>query len=161
MSDRPLTGVGSWSDFIAIDGAYDAQSKTYMPDTKQARNGSDLRLRQIKSALQTLKGLGPERALVPVPRARNGSRRLYGEFSLMRETGRGGHQTPDTYTVPENHFALLESLAQVCNTQGVRLWRQYRPHHTVMVQATDYAPGVGPHRHAAPLRGPGAVPAHQ
>jgi hypothetical protein len=41
----------------------------------------------------------------------------------------------------ENHFALLETLAQVCNTHGVRLWRQYQPHHTVMVQATDYAPG--------------------
>ncbi|MBT2439753.1 hypothetical protein J7E93_06380 [Streptomyces sp. ISL-36] len=41
----------------------------------------------------------------------------------------------------ENHFALLEALAQVCNAQGVRLWRQYRPCHTVMIRATDYAPG--------------------
>lgn len=41
----------------------------------------------------------------------------------------------------DNHFALLEALAQVCNTHGLRLWRQYRPHHTVMVRATDYVPG--------------------
>ncbi|MFD9374191.1 hypothetical protein ACFWBH_01405 [Streptomyces sp. NPDC059999] len=133
MSDRPLTGVGSWSDFIAIDGAYDAGSQAYMRDTKQGRKGSaDLRLRQIQSALKTLEELGPEQALVTVPRAKNGGRRLYGEFSLMKETGRGGLQTPDAYVVPQNHWSavtitipanfFLQGWVQVLNPSEVATW---------------------------------------
>ncbi|MER6274307.1 hypothetical protein ACFY0B_43760 [Streptomyces sp. NPDC001797] len=131
-SDRPLTGLGSWSDFIAVDGAYDTKSKTYMPDTKQSRDSSDLRLRQIQSALQTLEGLGPARALVTVPRAKGGRRRLYAEFSLMKETGRGGHQTPDFYTVPRNVWSVatvtvpadffLNGWIQVLHPSEVATW---------------------------------------
>lgn len=131
-SDRPLAGLGSWADFIAIDGAYDSRSQTYMPDTKQDRTGSDLRLRQIQSAFRTLEGLGPDRALVTVPRAKNGGRRLYGEFSLMKETGRGGHQTPDVYTVPKNHWSVrtvtvpadffLNGWVQVLHPSEVATW---------------------------------------
>ncbi|MEU5109608.1 hypothetical protein AB0H07_46495 [Streptomyces sp. NPDC021354] len=36
---------------------------------------------------------------------------------------------------------LFEALAEVCNTQEVRLWRQYRPDQTVLVRPTDYAQG--------------------
>lgn len=133
VSDRPLAGVGSWSDFIAIDGAYDTRSKTYMSETKQGRQGSaDLRLRQIQSALKTLEELGPEQALVSVPRARNGGRRLYGEFTLMKETGRGGLQTPDTYVVPHNHWSartvtiptdfFLKGWVQVLQPSEVATW---------------------------------------
>ncbi|MFK4687735.1 hypothetical protein [Streptomyces pristinaespiralis] len=132
LNDRPLAGVGSWSDFFAIDGAYDSESKTYMPDTKQDRTGADLRLRQVKSALSSLEKLGPERALVEVPKARNGGRRLYGQFSLMKETGRGGHQTPDTYTVPAAHWSartiaipadfFLLGWVQVLNPSEIATW---------------------------------------
>ncbi|MFD5952036.1 hypothetical protein ACFWAZ_38885 [Streptomyces collinus] len=131
-SDRSLTGVGSWADFIAIDGAFDTQSATYMRDTKQGRTASDLRLRQIQSALRTLEDLGPEQALVTVPRAKNGGRRQYAEFSLMKETGRGGHQTPDTYTVPKNHWSartitvpasfFLNGWVQVLHPSEVATW---------------------------------------
>ncbi|MFB8442686.1 hypothetical protein ACFC7A_26910 [Streptomyces niveus] len=37
--------------------------------------------------------------------------------------------------------ALFECLAEVCSTQGTRLWRQYRPGDTVMVRPADYASG--------------------
>lgn len=110
VSDRPLDGAGSWSEFIAIDGAYDNKSKTYMPDTKQRRTTNQLSLRQIKSALDTLERLGPEHALVTVPRAKNGGRRLYGEFSLMKETGKNNDQNPDVYTVPRNHRSSIETI---------------------------------------------------
>lgn len=133
VSDRPLTGLGSWSDFVAIDGAYDTKSKTYMPDnTKQDRDSDSLRLRQIQSALQALEGLGPDRALVAVPRAKGGRRRLYAEFSLMNETGRGGHQTPDFYTVPRNVWSVatvtvpadffLNGWIQVLHPSEVATW---------------------------------------
>lgn len=130
---RPLSGQrGCWSDFIAIDGAYDGRSGAYMPETKQIRDGSDLRVRQIKSALTTLEGLGPSEALVTVPRDRNG-RRLFQEFSLMKETGRGVHQTPDTYSVPtlgqpaEATFMVpsdffLNGWIQVLNPSEIATW---------------------------------------
>ncbi|MEU0646099.1 hypothetical protein [Streptomyces umbrinus] len=131
-SERPLTGVGSWADFIAIDGAYDAQSGTYMPDTKQGRTGNDLRLRQIQAALRALESLGPEQSLVSVPRARKGGRRQYGEFSLMKETGIGGYQTPDVYSVPRNHWSartvtipaefFLNGWVQVLHPSEVATW---------------------------------------
>ncbi|MER6394283.1 hypothetical protein ABT236_38255 [Streptomyces sp. NPDC001523] len=130
---RPLAGVGSWSDFIAIDGAYDARSTTYMRDTRQGREGAaDLRLRQIQSALKTLEELGPEQALVTVPRAATGGRRLYGKFSLMKETGRGDLQTPDVYMVPQNHWSartitipadfFLNGWVQLLNPSEVATW---------------------------------------
>lgn len=133
---RPLTGVGSWSDFVAIDGAYHSASGTYMPDTKQERTGPDLRVRQVKSALDTLEKLGLERALAVVPRARNGGRRLYEQFSLMKEGGRGGHQTPDTYTVPAPHWPartitvpanfFLMGWVQVLNPSEIATWLTLR-----------------------------------
>ncbi|GAA3122887.1 hypothetical protein GCM10020254_82490 [Streptomyces goshikiensis] len=133
VNDRPLAGVGSWSDFIAIDGAYDTRSGTYMPETKQGRRGpADLRLRQIQSALKTLEELGPEQALVTMPRAGKGGRRLYGEFSLMKENGRGALQTPDIYTVPRNHWSaatitipaefFLNGWVQVLNSSEIATW---------------------------------------
>ncbi|MCY0926952.1 hypothetical protein OTB20_12210 [Streptomyces sp. H27-H1] len=130
---RPLSGQrGCWSDFVAIDGAYDGQSRSYMPETKQIRDGSDLRLRQIKSALTTLEGLGPSEALVTVPRDRSG-RRLFQEFALMKESGRGVHQTPDVYSVPttgqpaEATFAVpseffLNGWIQVLNPSEIATW---------------------------------------
>ncbi|MBK3531065.1 hypothetical protein JHN61_04515 [Streptomyces sp. MBT67] len=136
VNDRPLTGVGSWSDFFAIDGAYDSESKTYMPDTKQGRTVADLRLRQVKSALDTLEKLGPEHALAVVPKAKNGGRRQYGQFSLMKEMGRGGHLTPDTYTVPGAHWSartisipadfFLMGWVQVLNPSEVATWLTLR-----------------------------------
>ncbi|MFC1410776.1 hypothetical protein ACEZCY_16355 [Streptacidiphilus sp. N1-12] len=135
VNDRPLTGVGSWSDFIAIDGAYDTASEMYMPDTKQRRNGGDLRLRQVKSALLTLEKLGdehPERALVTVPKAKSGNRRKYAEFSLMQETGRGETQTPAIYTVPQRHWSVrtvsvpvdffLKGWVQVLRPSEIATW---------------------------------------
>ncbi|MFC9595747.1 hypothetical protein ACFTUC_38870 [Streptomyces sp. NPDC056944] len=90
----------SWSDFVAIDGAYDTKTKTYMPDTKQGRDHQALRLRQLQGALRTLEEFDPRRSLVSIPRAKSGGR-LYGSFSLMTEVGRGELQTPNAYTVPE------------------------------------------------------------
>lgn len=128
----PLSGPGSWSDFIATDGAYDTRTQTYMRGTKQHRNRDDLRLRQIQGALRTLEELGPERALVTVPRAENGGRRQYAGFSLMKETGRGGYQTPDTYVVPRNHWSVktvtvpaaffLNGWVQVLHPSEIATW---------------------------------------
>ncbi|MFD8633751.1 hypothetical protein [Streptomyces sp. NPDC059533] len=139
MNRRPLSGVGSWSDFVAIDGAYDKKSGTYMrDDTKQGRNDGDLRLRQVKSALTTLKGLGTEQALVDIPQARNGSRHQYGQFTLMKETGRGAYQTPDAYTVPVNTWNVetftvpsdffLNGWVQVLTPSEVATWLILRYH---------------------------------
>ncbi|WP_097893570.1 hypothetical protein [Streptomyces sp. st170] len=89
----------SWSDFVAIDGAYDTKTRTYMPDTKQGRDRQALRLRQVQGALRTLEEFDARRSLVTIPRAKSGGR-LYGAFSLMTEVGRGELQTPNAYTVP-------------------------------------------------------------
>ncbi|MGX1886925.1 hypothetical protein [Streptomyces sp. NPDC055287] len=106
----PLSGPGSWSDLIAIDGAYDTSSATYMSDTVGSRKLEDLRLRQIKGALRTLEGLGDEDALVTMPRGKSGQRE-YKRFSLMNESGRGGNQTEDVYTVPTKHWAAAKTIA--------------------------------------------------
>ncbi|MFE5619063.1 hypothetical protein [Streptomyces sp. NPDC056524] len=98
-----LKGPNSWSDFVAIDGAYDKPSNTYMPITTGDRDLQTLRRQQIHGALRTLESLGSdnERALVEVPeRARGG--RDYADFRLMQETGRGGAQTPALYSIPAN-----------------------------------------------------------
>lgn len=138
VNQRPLSGVGSWSDFVAIDGAYDGRSDSYMPDTKQVRTDGHLRLRQVKAALNTLEELGSDQALVTVPRAKNGGRRRYGEFSLMKETGRGAHQTPDAYTVPMNAWNVetftvpsdffLNGWVQVLSPSEVATWLILRAH---------------------------------
>ncbi|MFD0008829.1 hypothetical protein ACFVJ4_41570 [Streptomyces sp. NPDC127178] len=97
----PLKSPGSWSDFVAIDGAYDKASNTYMPATHGDRDLSTLRRQQIHGALRTLESLGTdgERALVEVPtKARGG--RDYATFSLMQEAGRGNAPTPALYSVP-------------------------------------------------------------
>ncbi|MFJ6452244.1 hypothetical protein ACIQNV_37210 [Streptomyces hydrogenans] len=128
---RPLSGRGSWSDLVAIDGAYDAKSGKYMRDTDAGRTLEDLRLRQVQGALRTLEELGPEQGLVAMPR---GSReqRLYQSFSLMKESGRGGHQTPDTYTVPESTWSaetitipsgfFLNGWVQVLSPSEIATW---------------------------------------
>lgn len=127
----PLSGRGSWSDLVAIDGAYDTQSATYMRDTNGDRKLEDLRLRQVQGALRTLEELGLEQALVTMPRGKRGQR-LYESFSLMKESGRGGNQTPDTYTVPQNHWSaatitiptdfFLNGWIQVLNPSEVATW---------------------------------------
>lgn len=102
----PLSGPGSWSDLIAVDGAYDGKSETYMRGTRGGRAAEDLRLRQVQGALRTLEEVGGERldqALIEVPRG-SGGQRLYASFRLMKESGRGSHQSPDIYTVPANHW---------------------------------------------------------
>lgn len=127
---RPLSGLGSWSDLVAIDGAYDTDSQKYMPDTKQGRTLEDLRLRQIHGALKTLADLGDDEALVEIPR--NGSRRTFADFSLMVESGRGNLPTPDRYTVPGNHWSaaritvppefFLKGWVQVLNPSEIATW---------------------------------------
>ncbi|WP_143202954.1 hypothetical protein [Streptomyces sp. CB02261] len=129
---RPLKGVGSWSDLIAIDGAYDTATNTYMPAAFRSRKLEDLRLGQVKGALRTLEGLGEEDALVTVPRGARGQR-LYESFSLMKESGRGGNQTPDLYTVPTRQWQaaktitipaafFLQGWIQVLNPSEIATW---------------------------------------
>ncbi|MGW3060741.1 hypothetical protein ACWC98_33100 [Streptomyces goshikiensis] len=75
-------GPGSWSDLIAVDGAYDAKSETYMRGTRGGRAAEDLRLRQVQGALRTLEEVGREnldQALVEVPSGARGQR-LYASF---------------------------------------------------------------------------------
>ena len=102
-SDRPLgEKYGSWSDYIAIDGAYRAKPDAYMIATIQSRTADTLRLRQVQGALRTLESMGPDgrRGLVTVPRTANGRNRVYEDFRLMNEDGRGDLQTPNAYTFP-------------------------------------------------------------
>ncbi|MEU8977645.1 hypothetical protein [Streptomyces sp. NPDC048309] len=103
-SSPPLKGPGSWSDFVAIDGAYDKPSNTYMPATNWDRDLQTLRWQQIHGALRTLESLGQdsERALVDVPGKAKGGGRDYAAFSLMQEAGRGDAPTPAVYSVPAN-----------------------------------------------------------
>lgn len=131
----PLSGPGSWSDLFATDGAYNAKSATYMHDTVHGRAAEDLRLRQVQGALRTLEGLGGEQyqhALVDIPRGKRGQR-LYQSFRLMRESGRGGSQSPSIYAVPKAqwqaartvevpaHF-FLNGWAQVLSPSEVATW---------------------------------------
>ncbi|MFJ2607992.1 hypothetical protein ACIO13_23910 [Streptomyces sp. NPDC087425] len=161
---RPLKGADSWSTLVAIDGAYDTASGTYdaalknMPpelrgsaraeDRWRTRKLEDLRLQQVKGALRTLAELGQEDALVTMPRGARGQR-LYEDFSLMRESGRGYRPTPDFYTVPTLSWTAAETIRlpkdfflkgwiQVLNPSEVATWlilrmmSQRRPmkHHT-------------------------------
>lgn len=43
----PLKGPGPWSDFVAVNGACDKTSNTYMPATRGDRDLSTLRQKQI------------------------------------------------------------------------------------------------------------------
>ncbi|MFD9223545.1 hypothetical protein ACFWDI_26910 [Streptomyces sp. NPDC060064] len=160
----PLKGSGSWSALVAIDGGYDTASGTYdtaldnMPPELRSsarveelwrkRKLEALRLQQVKGALRTLEELGQEDALVTMPRGARGQR-LYENFSLMEESGRGDKQTPDFYTVPALHWAahktitlpkdfFLKGWIQVLNPSEVATWlilrmmSQWAPkkHHT-------------------------------
>ncbi|MER7047310.1 hypothetical protein [Streptomyces jumonjinensis] len=141
-------GRPSWTDMIAVDGAYDVTTGTYMPDTKQGRTMQDVRLRQVQGALKTLEEFDPQRSLVTLPRAKNGSRRLYNEFVLMSEEGRGGLQTPHVYTVPDKgkgwngHRTLtltiptdffLNGWVQILNPSEIATW-------LVLRELSQYAP---------------------
>ncbi|MFF4035976.1 hypothetical protein ACFYZ2_40595 [Streptomyces sviceus] len=128
----PLSGRGSWSDMVAIDGAYDTDSATYMRSTVGSRKLENLRLQQIKGALRTLEELGGDNALVTMPRRQSGQRE-YQKFLLMNESGRGGNQTPDVYTVPAKHWSAVRTIAipvafflngwvQVLNPSEVATW---------------------------------------
>lgn len=158
----PLKGGGSWSSLVAIDGAYDSASGTYdaplkMPpelrsarteETWHKRKLESLRLQQVKGALRTLAELGQEDALVHMPPGARGQR-LYEQFSLMKESGRGDKQAPDLYTVPAHRWAAAETMTlpkdfflrgwiQVLNPSEVATWlilrwlRKWAPkkHHT-------------------------------
>lgn len=128
----PLKGPSSWSDFVAIDGAYDKPSNTYMPATIGDRDIQTLRRQQIHGALRTLESLGPdaERALVEVPGRPTGGRD-YAAFSLMQETGRGDAQTPALYFAPANTWHatftvpaefFLHGWVQVLQPSEVATW---------------------------------------
>ncbi len=144
----PLKGAKSWSTLVALDGAYDTASGTYdtalknMPpelrggaraeERWRTRKLKDLRLQQVKGALRTLEELGQEDALVTMPRGARGQR-LYEDFSLMQESGRGDKPTPDFYTVPtlswtaEQTITLpkdffLKGWIQVLNPSEVATW---------------------------------------
>ncbi|NJQ16568.1 hypothetical protein [Streptomyces bohaiensis] len=106
-NDRPLEGQRSWSDLIAIDGAYNSRERDYNLDTKQDRTSDSLRLRQVKSALRSLEAIGSDTALARVPTTPS-DQRSYKRFELMKETGRGRFQTSDIYTVPEPHWNAKE-----------------------------------------------------
>ncbi|MFJ8982617.1 hypothetical protein [Streptomyces sp. NPDC102282] len=134
----PLSGPGSWSDLFAADGAYDAKTGTYMPHTVNGRTADDLRLRQVQGALRTLEGLGSEQydhALVDIPRGKR-EQRLYQSFRLMRETGRGGTQSPKIYVAPRPHWRaaripipahfFLNGWAQVLNPSEVATWLVFK-----------------------------------
>jgi hypothetical protein len=144
---RPLKGAESWSTLVAIDGAYDTASGAYdtalknMPpelrgsasaeERWRARKLDDLRLRQVKGALRTLEELGQEDAMVSVPRGSRGQR-LYEDFSLMEEGGRGDMPTPNLYTVPVRSRAartitlpkdfFLKDWIQVLNPSEIATW---------------------------------------
>ena len=161
---RPLKGAESWSTLVAIDGAYDTASGTYdtalesMPpelrgstsaeERWRTRKLEELRLRQVKGALRTLEELGQEDALVTMRRGARGQR-LYEDFSLMEEGGRGDEPTPDFYTVPARSWTAAKTITlpkdfflkgwiQVLNPSEVATWlilrmmsqRAPRKHHT-------------------------------
>ncbi|MFF9690990.1 hypothetical protein [Streptomyces sp. NPDC014623] len=145
---RPLTGTDSWPDLVAIDGAYDTATSGYdaalknMPpelcgsaraeERWRTRKLEDLRLRQVKGALKTLEELGQGDALVSMPRGARGQR-LYEDFSLMEEGGRGDMPTPDLYTVPVRSWTAAKTITlpkdfflkgwiQVLNPSEVATW---------------------------------------
>ncbi|MFC8833292.1 hypothetical protein ACFWJE_32490 [Streptomyces griseoincarnatus] len=128
----PLAGRGSWSDLVAIDGAYDTSSATYLRGTVGSRRLESLRLQQVKGALRTLEELGGEDALVTMPRRKSGQRE-YKKFLLMNESGRGGNQTPNVYTVPVRSWSAMKTIEipagfflngwiQVLNPSEVATW---------------------------------------
>lgn len=148
QNGRPLKGANSWSTLVAIDGAYDTASGVYnagldnMPpellgsahaeERWRTRKLEDLELRQVKGALRTLEELGQEDSLVSIPRDMRGQR-LYEDFSLMGEGGRGYMPTPDVYSVPVRSWTTAETITlpkdfflkgwiQVLNPSEVATW---------------------------------------
>ncbi|MFE7757653.1 hypothetical protein [Streptomyces sp. NPDC057429] len=82
--------------------------------------------------MRTLEELGQEDALVSVPRGTRGQR-LYEEFSLMEEGGRGDMPTPDHYSVPARSWTAAKTITlpkdfflkgwiQVLNPSEVATW---------------------------------------
>ncbi|MFD9378734.1 hypothetical protein ACFWBH_24870 [Streptomyces sp. NPDC059999] len=135
----PMSGPGSWSDLIASDGAYDTQSGTYMRGTRGGRQEEALRLRQVQGALRTLEALGgkqKDQALIDMAKGKRGQW-LYPSFRLMREDGRGHHQSPNVYTVPADQWAagatvaipapfFINGWAQVLSPSEVATWLALR-----------------------------------
>lgn len=148
QNGRPLKGADSWSTLVAIDGAYDTASGAYdaalesMPpelrgsaraeERWRTRKLEDLELRQVKGALRTLEELGQEDSLVSIPRGVRGQR-LYEDFSLMGEGGRGDMPTPDVYSVPVRSWTTAKTITlpkdfflkgwiQVLNPSEVATW---------------------------------------
>ncbi|MGW5931888.1 hypothetical protein ACWF2L_37475 [Streptomyces anulatus] len=148
QNGRPLKGADSWSTLVAIDGAYDTASGAYdaalenMPpelrgsaraeERWRTRKLEDLELRQVKGALRTLEELGQEDSLVSIPRGARGQR-LYEDFSLMGEGGRGDLPTPNVYSVPVRSWTTSETITlpkdfflkgwiQVLNPSEIATW---------------------------------------
>lgn len=93
----PLKGPGPWSDFVAVNGACDKTSNTYMPATRGDRDLATLRQKQIHGALRTLESFCTEgeRDLVEVPmKARDGHDDA--AISLMQEAGASTLRRPLT-----------------------------------------------------------------
>ncbi|MFD3580689.1 hypothetical protein [Streptomyces sp. NPDC058644] len=144
----PLKGPGSWSDFIAIDGAYDTSSDTYMPATSGDRDLHTLRRQQIHGALRTLESLGTdgEQALVEVPKKGKGGGRDYTAFSLMQEAGRGDAPTPALYSVPA---ARWHSTFSVPADFFLRGWVQVlQPSEVATWMILEWLSQTYPNRHA-------------
>jgi len=99
QNTRPLAGLKSWGELIAIDAAWSQPDRAYLRPSRQNRDLDSSRDRQVKGALRTLEGHG-DQALAEVPLKANGRHRDYARFRLMTESGRGGTLTPEYYTVP-------------------------------------------------------------
>jgi hypothetical protein len=92
-NQRPLEegeGGVTWADLVAVDAKREPNT------TKQRRTRLTATVRQIKGALDTLEDEG----LAEVPRDDHGER-LYSEFILMHEGGRGKLTSPHIYTLPK------------------------------------------------------------
>ena len=68
-----------WEELIAVDAAYSRERGRYQRDTKQKRNLSSSRVRQVKAALQKLEQFG-DQALAEISRKANGTDRDYDGF---------------------------------------------------------------------------------
>ncbi|MFC9699283.1 hypothetical protein ACFTWD_01090 [Streptomyces sp. NPDC056943] len=127
--DRAFHGELGWGELVAIDVGYSSVTGTYTRGTKQSRKNSVIR--QVKSALCTLEGLG-DQALVDVPR-KKGGHRDYKAFALMNEEGRGDALTPLRYTVPKEERVIsvpvdffLKGWVQVLYPSEILTWLCFR-----------------------------------
>ncbi|MFD5342296.1 hypothetical protein ACFWJY_00620 [Streptomyces anulatus] len=143
QGSRPLQGHGGWSDFLAVDAGYSAEQGIYGRPTKQRRTPGTSRLRQVHGALRALEKLGEDRgegqsdqALVAVPRKGNArGDRVYADFSLLLESGRGRHPSEQLYRAPadgENEVFwiptsfFLRGWAQVLTPAETVTWLVFR-----------------------------------